>query len=197
MSRRSWLLAGLAIPVSPAFAPVMLAAAWDGDNIHISAPQLHFLNGKPLERLKDAAEVTFLSQLTISTDSNRTAFRRLPERFVVSYDIWEENSFKVTRLGGGRRSVSHLTATAAEAWCVESMVISAADLDPQRPFWLHYELRAADAKEEAAIVGEPGINVTRMIEIFSRRPSSEQPSWALDAGPLRLGDLRRVESRGV
>lgn len=189
-------MAGVVIPVSRAFAPVPLAVTWDGDSIHIAAPQLHFLTGKPLERLKDASPVTFLAQLTISTDAIRTPFRRLPERFVVSYDIWAEK-FKVTRLGGMPRSASHLTAAAAEAWCIESMVISSAGIDPQRPFWLRFELRAADPKEEAAVVGEPGINITRMIEVFSRRPRSEQPSWTLDTGPLRLADLRRAETRGA
>ena len=189
-------MAGVVIPVSRAFAPVPLAVTWDGDSIHIAAPQLHFLTGKPLERLKDGSPVIFLSQLTLSTDAIRTPFRRLPERFVVSYDIWEEK-FKVTRLGGMPRSASHLTAAAAEAWCMESMVISSAGIDPQRPFWLRFELRAADPKEEAAVVGEPGINITRMIEVFSRRPRSEQPSWTLDTGPLRLADLRRAETRGA
>ena len=195
ISRRRWLLAGLAIPVSRAFSIAPLSVTWDGDNIHIAAPQLHFLSGKALERLRDGASVTFLSQLTVSTDPQRTLFRRLPERFVVSYDLWEEK-FSVTRLGGGPRSVSHLTAVAAEAWCLESMMVSAAGLDPQRPFWLRFELRAADPREEAAVVGEPGINITRLIEIFSRRPRFDQPSWALEAGPLRLGDLRRAEARG-
>jgi hypothetical protein len=199
ITRRSWLLAGLAIPASRAlasFAPATLSATWDGDSIFISAPNLHFVTGKSLERLKDGAPVMFLSQVTLSTDPGyRTTFRRLPERFVVSYDLWEER-FTVTRLSGLPRSISHLTAAAAESWCLESMAVSAAGLEPQRQFWLRFELRAADPKEEAAVVGEPGINITRMIEIFSRRARSEQPGWTLDAGPLRLAELRRAEARG-
>ncbi|MFB3825475.1 MAG: hypothetical protein ACE15B_01855 [Bryobacteraceae bacterium] len=195
-TRRSWLAAGLALPVSRAFtAPAGLSATWDGDNIHISAPQLRFLSGKPLERLKDGAAVTFFSQLSISTDQFATVFRRLPERFVVSYDLWEEK-FSVNRLSGAPRSASHLAAGAAEAWCLESMVVSASGLAPERPFWLRFELRASDARDEAAIVGEPGINITRLIEFFSRRPRSEQPQWTLEAGPLELRALRRTEHRG-
>jgi hypothetical protein len=182
--------------VSRAFAPIVLAPSWDGDNIRISAPQLHFLTGSPLERLKRGSPVTFISQLTISTDAHRTFFRRLPERFVISYDIWGER-FKVTRLGGSPRSASHLTSEAAEAFCVESMSVSAAGLDLQRPFWLRLELRAVDPKDEAAVVGEPGINITRMIEVFSQRARAEQPSWTVEAGPLKLAELRRVEARGT
>ncbi len=188
-------MASLAVPVSRAFAPVSIAVAWDGDNLHISAPDLHFLTGKPLERLKDGASVVFLSQLTISLDGNISVFRRLPERFIVSYDIWEEK-FSVARLSGAPRSVSHLSAPAAEAWCLESMSVSAAGLDPQRPFWMRFDLRAADPGDVAGVVGEPGINITRLIEVFSRRPRAEQPQWSLTAGPLRLSTLKRIEPRG-
>jgi hypothetical protein len=197
MTRRSWLLAGLALPLSRlSAAATTLSASWDGDNIYVAAPQLRFLTGRPLERLKNGASVVFLSQLSIFTDSQGAVFRRLPERFVVSYDIWEEK-FSVSRLGGAPRSASHLSAAGVEAWCLDSMAISASGLDPQRQFWLRFELRAADPKEHAAVLGEPGINITRLIEVFSRRPRSEQPQWSLEAGPLRLSQLRRAEGRST
>jgi hypothetical protein len=196
ISNPCWLVACLAIPVAAAYFTLSLSASWDGDSIHVTAPDLHFLAGKPLERLKDGATVTFLSQLSISTDSNRTIFRRLPERFVVSYDVWEEK-LKVTRLGGLPRSASHLSVAGAEAWCLQSMAISAAGIPPDRPIWLRFDLRVADPREEAAVVGEPGINITRMIELFSRRPRPEQPQWVVGAGPIRLLDIRRVERRGT
>jgi len=196
ISRKCWLLACLAIPVAAAYFTLSLSANWDGDNIHVTAPELHFLAGKPLERLKDGATVTFLSQLTISMDGNRTVFRRLPERFVMSYDVWEEK-VKVTRLSGSPRSASHLSVAGAEAWCLQSMSISSTGIAPDRPIWLRFDLRVADPREEAAIVGEPGINITRMIELFSRRPRPEQPQWTVDAGPLRLMDIRKGERRGT
>lgn len=182
------------IPVSRLLSAPSLSAYWDGDNIHVAAPQLRFLTGRPLERLKNGASVMFLSQLILSTDAHRTVFRRFPERFVVSYDLWEEK-FSVARLGNPR-TVSHLSAGAVEAWCLESMVVSAAGLDPYRDFWLRLQMRATNSKEEAAVLGEPGISITRLIEVFSRRPRSEQPEWTLDAGPLRLAQLRRIVGRG-
>ena len=54
ISRRSWLLAGLAIPLFRARAAESLVVAFDGDNLRPSAPGLHFLTGKALDRLKDA-----------------------------------------------------------------------------------------------------------------------------------------------
>jgi hypothetical protein len=75
------------------------------------------------------------------------------------------------------------------------MAISASGLEKTRQFWLRLELRVADPREEAAVLGEPGINITRLIETFSRRPRSEQPHWTLEAGPLRLDALKRTEQR--
>ena len=99
ISRRSWLLAGLAIPLSRLRAAEPLAVSFDGDNLRVAAPGLHFLTGKPLERLKDAATVTFLSQLTLFSDAQGRCSNGRPERLVVSYDLWEEK-FSVTIPGG-------------------------------------------------------------------------------------------------
>ena len=201
ISRRRWLLAGVAIVLSQAVSSQALAAeslsvVWDGDDLHVAAPQLHFLAGKPLERLKDGASVVFLTQLTLTTDSFNSILRRAPERFVFSYDLWEEK-FSVTKLGPGQRTITHLSATAAEAWCLDNVAISASSLPTDHPFWLRFELRAADPKDEAAVIGEPGINLTRLIEIFSRRPRDQQPQSTAEAGPLRLGDLKRIVGRAA
>lgn len=172
-----------------------LTVAWDGDDLHVAWPELHFLTGNPLKRLKDGDSVVFLTQLTLTTDNFSTILRRAPERFVFSYDLWEEK-FSVAKLGPGHRTASLLVAPAAEAWCLDNVAISSTGLRGDRPFWVRFELRAAESKDEAAVLGEPGINLTRLIEIFSRRPRDQQPHWSADAGPLRLGELKRLVSRG-
>jgi hypothetical protein len=200
VSRRRWLLAGGGVSLFRAAALAVqspaLGVTWDGDNLHVSAPRLHFLSGKPLERLRDGATVVFLSQLTVLTDGRGGIFRRVPDRLVVSYDLWEEK-FSVTRLGGTPRSVSHLSAAAAEAWCLETLLISASGLTPDRPFWVRLELRTADPREVSTAVGEPGISITRLIDIFSRKPGAQESAWTLEAGPLRLADLARTPGRGT
>ena len=197
ISRRSWLLAGLAVPVFPARGAQPIDVTFDGDNLHVSAPSLHFLTGKPLERLKDAATVVFLSQLTLFSENRDVAIRRAPVRFVVSYDLWEEK-FSVTQLGSIPRSTPHvLSAEAAEAWCLEGLAISALGLPPDRPFWLRFELRTADQKDLAGGAGEPGLNLRSLIELFSRRPGPNDPNWTRDVGPLRLEDLRHAAGRGA
>ncbi len=42
--------------------------------------------------------------------------------FALSYDLWEER-FAVTTVDARAQSVSHLALAAAEAWCVEQLVI--------------------------------------------------------------------------
>jgi hypothetical protein len=173
-----------------------LGVTWDGENLRLAAPRLHFISGTPLARLKDGLTVVFLSQLSIFTDSARTApFRQIVDRLVVSWDLWEDK-FSVTRLGFGAMSRSRLTAAQAEAWCLDSLAISAAGLAPDRQFWLRFELRTAGPRELSSVVGEPGISITRLIEIFSRKAGAEEPNWSLEAGPMRLSGLARTPPRG-
>ena len=194
ISRRSWLLAGLTIPLFRARASENLAVSFDGDTLRVAAPQLHFLSGKPLARLKDANTVVFLSQLTIFDDDHTTVFRRAPERLTISYDIWEEK-FQVV-LAVERRSASRLSLAGAEAWCHDRLANSTLGLAPTRPFWLRFELREEDPRDTAAMVGDPGISLRSLIERFARKPGADQAHYTLEAGPLRLTDLpRRIAQR--
>ena len=194
MSRRSWLLAGLAIPLYRARAASSVAVTFDGDNLHVIVPRLHFLTGKPLDRLMDGASVAFLAQLTLFGEDHGTVIRRLPDRLVFSYDLWEEK-FSVNRLGSVPRSASRLSMAAAEAWCLEDLQISASGLAPARPFWVKFELRTEDPKESSSVAGNAGISIARLIEMFSRKPSAGEPFWTLEAGPLRVADLVRTYGR--
>jgi hypothetical protein len=195
ISRRSWLLAGLTTPLLAARSTGTLSLSFDGDDLHVAAPQLHFLSGRPLTRLQDGATVVFLSQLTIFRDDRGTVWRRNPERITVSYDVWEEK-FSVI-VGSTNRRVSRLSAPAAETWCLNNLVISALGLAPERPFWVRFELRTADPKDLSGVVGDPGISIRGLIEVFSRKPGADQDHWTLDAGPLRLADLPRISVRGT
>jgi len=195
ISRRSWLLAGLAIPLFRAWAEPLLRVTSDGDNLHVAAPQLHFLTGRPLTRLKNGNIVVFLSQLTLLREDRVTPIRRKPERFTVSYDLWEEK-FQVG-MAVDHRSASRLSLEETETWCLENLAISALGLETQRPFWLRFELRTASEKEISEVAGDSGISIRSLIEMFSRRPGADEGHWALNAGPLRLGDLPRTAARRI
>ena len=180
-------MASFGAPLTLGLAAQSLGVRLDGDDLRIVAPQFHFLTGKSLEKLKDGASVAFLAQLSLSPEVNAPAIKRAVDRFIVSYDVWEEK-FSVTQTGMERAKVTHLSSTAAEAWCLDEPVSIPPALSPARPFWIKLELRTEDPKESAAIVGEPGISLRRLVEIFSRPPRNQQ-QWLESQGPLRLQDL--------
>jgi hypothetical protein len=198
MSRRSWLLAGLATPLFSVRAAESLEVRYDGDNLHLSAPTLHFLIGKPLERLQDGASVAYVAQVTLFHDDHVTPIKPPRQgRFAVSYALWEKN-FSVTQLGTvatPRRSVDGLSAAAAEAWCLDSMAVSTVGLDPNAYFWLRFELRTADQKEMASME-QPVVSFRKIVEFFSQKPKAGEPRWDPIERRLRLSDLPRLAGRG-
>lgn len=204
--KRRILLAVLALAASlPAEDLVvrqdMMGVRLDGDYLRISLPNVDFLRGKPLERLKDGAAVAFIGQLTLTTSpAARTPAARSIARFALSYDIWEER-FSVTRIGqtpAQRRTVSHLSAAAAEAWCIDNLTIDRGLIPADKDFYIQLDLRAEDPKDQlGSIFGDTGINITRLIEIFGRPARGSQPRWLLNSGPHRLVDLKKTEVRGA
>jgi hypothetical protein len=193
ISRRSWLLAGLAVSLSGLRGESSLTVTFDGDTLHVSSPTVHFLTGKPLMRLKDGATVVFLSQITLYSDAYVTVLRRPPvERFIVSYNIWEDDKFSVT---SGLRSASNLSLAATEAWCQESLTINTVGVGPDQPFWLQLDLRPTSPKELSSVLNGSWLSLGKLIELFGRKPGADEPqSWRV--GPLRLHDLVRTTGRG-
>jgi hypothetical protein len=175
--------------------------------LHIAAPRLHFINGPSLDRLKNGAAVPFDFHLSLYTDSRTSVLDRALVRFVVSYDLWEEK-YSVTKLASsgslrsgaaGRsrehRSVSHLTAEAAETWCIDNISVSTGGIDPKRQLWLRLEVRTADPRDSTPLIGETGISISRLIELFSHPPRSGQQRWTVESGPIRLADVHARRTR--
>jgi hypothetical protein len=189
VTRRLWLAASCSAQLGWSLAVPRLLIRREGSNLRISAPQIRFLMGKALEQLKSGAQVGFVSQITMTpTESSPLILVRAVDRFVVSYDIWEEK-FAATRPGPPLKRADRLSVPATEAWCLDELLPVPPSLPAGGWFWLKLELRAEDPKEWASIVGEPGINLNRLVEIFSRPARSTQQRWNETAGPLRLQDL--------
>jgi len=197
ISRRCWLLAGLATPLFSVRAAEPLEVKYDGDNLHLSAPTLHFLIGKPLERMKDGASVAYVAQVTLFRDDKFTPIKLRHGRFVVSLDLWQEK-FSVTQLGTTAvppRSVEGLSAPAAEAWCLDSMAVNTLGLEPNTYFWLRFELRTADQKDMANMTEQPVVSFRKIVEFFSQKPKAGELRWEPERR-LRLSDLPRMAGRG-
>ena len=184
-------LSGLAVAM---LAEDLILDAHD-NRLEFSAPRLHFLSGKPLERLRNAAEVPFDFKLTLWSGDRAHVSRLLADRFVVSYDIWEE-TFSVNKIQLPRRSGSHFSASAAEMWCMEQMSLDVTGLKSSEPLWARLEIRAQDPARDGTLpfgrgsITESGISLNSLIEILSRPPPAQQPHWDLEAGPITLDALR-------
>jgi hypothetical protein len=197
-SRRGWLLAGLGTALCSARAGGSLAVTYDGDNLHIADPGLHFLNGKPLERLKDGASVLYLAELAVFSDRGLTVLRRSPvARFVVSYDIWREDKYSITARGPVYGSAANLSAAAAESWCLENIAVSVTGIAPDQTFWLRLEMRTGDPRDLSRILNDSGLSLRSLVLLLGRKPGPDDPQWTREAGPLRLADLVRTRGRGT
>jgi hypothetical protein len=179
-----------------------LVLNWRNDRLEFSAPRVHFLRGQPLEMLHNAAPVPFNFNVTIWSGNHNHVFQRIPERFVISYDLWEEK-FKVVKTLSPRRVAEHLTADKAEAWCWEQMSLASdtSGLAGSELFWTGFEIRAEDGRSGPLFgrgnITDSGISLTSLIELFSRPPGAQQSHWGpFEAGPYTLDELKRSTRRG-
>jgi hypothetical protein len=167
------------------------------NRLEFSTP-IHFLSGQPLARLRNAAEVPFVIQTTLWSGTRNNVFRQAKDRFLVSFDLWEE-TYSVTALETPQKRKSHLSATAAEKWCLEQMTLDTTGLSGSERIWTLLDIRAEDPIPTGALfgrgqIGESGISLTPLIEVFSRPARSQQPHWTIPRGPETLDQIRR--SRG-
>src|SRR5262249_6040132 len=147
--------------------------SWRDNQLLFAAPRLHFLVGKPLERLRNAAQVPFDFKITLWSGTRNHLFGSRTERFVVSYDLWEER-YSVTKLSQPPKTNSHMTAQAAEVWCLDQMPLDVSGLNGKETFWTRMEVRAEDDKRDGGSLfgrermSESGISLNGLVEIFSR-----------------------------
>lgn len=158
------------------------------DQFRVAAPRLHFLTGKSLERMRNGASVTYDMQLTIFAENRQSVLSQGFERFVVSYDLWEEK-FSAMRTRTDRTSASRLTAEAAESWCLDHLSIPAAGLAADRPVYVRLDVRAQDPRRSRD--EEETLSLGRLIDIFSRAGSPPPGThWRAESGPIQLQNVK-------
>jgi hypothetical protein len=171
---------------------LMLRAS--ADQIMVSAPKLHFLSGKPLERLRNGNAVAFDFHLAVLGESKQSILRRNFDRFVISYDLWEEK-FSISRMRTSRSAASRLSADAAETWCLDNIAVSSSGLPRDTPVWIRLDIRAQENRDSRPLADDEGISLSSLIEIFSRPGKQEPNHWRLEAGPVRLADVQKAAGR--
>ena len=158
------------------------------DELRLSAPRFHFLTGQSLSHLHDGISVPFDFQLTLLNGTRDNPIWRSADRFVVSYDLWEER-FAVSRLSNGRRSVSHLDPAAAERWCFDQLSVPTTGLARDARLWLRVEIRSEDQRDSPPMLGDDnGISLASLIEVFSHPVRRQQQRWLIETGPFRLSE---------
>lgn len=154
--------------------------------VHVHAPAFHFLDGEAIARLRDGQLVRIELQLAVLAGPGAAAAADHRRTFVLSYDLWEER-FAVALPGAPRRAVSHLTATAAEAWCVQQLqvpVTAMGTLGREAPFWIRLDARVIDGAGGGR--DDEGLTLQRLIELLSRRRKTNDVSHTIEAGPFRI-----------
>ncbi len=193
-TRRWWLLALASAPVILGMTSQAFVVRLENDSLRVGAPNLHFLKGKPLQRLHDGATVSYLGSLSILTGEFGPVESTSFARFAISHDVFEEMNagFEVTLVAPGRQdrpSAKRLSDLAAEAWCLDHLKIDLAHLPANRPFWVRFEMTSEDPKDTASIIDPSGIILSKMVELFSQTKRDEQVHLSEKIGPVKLEDL--------
>ena len=160
------------------------------NDVHVVAPRLHFLTAKTLQHLRDGAIAPFDFQLTISAGSQNNVIARAVERFVVSYDVWQEK-FSVVRMSDYRKWGMNASANAAEAWCVDNIFVPTFKVPGGQPLWARLEIRSVDQKNQLPPVSDNGISIISLVELFSRPPRPQQDHWVLETAAFHLDELKQ------
>jgi hypothetical protein len=148
-----------------------------------------FIEGKQLERLKSGQSVAYDFSLQL-LDGQRAAARSL-ERFVVSYDLWEE-SFAVTQLGqgqarAGRASAAHLKLEMVGDWCLQRVKVPAAPEWRGKDLTLQLEVRSVGGKLPNPLRTQGSVDLGTMVEIFSRPVNAGEYRFLSQSKVFRLG----------
>jgi hypothetical protein len=186
--QRNWIPCALAVFCAVALLGQEIRPRLVGEILRASTKGVAFLSGKQLDAVRNGATVSVDLQLTLLTETRGVAARGA-ERFVFSYDIWEER-YSVVQMTS-RAGVSNLTLEAAQQWCIDKMGISIAGLNKAAAYRVRLEIRADEPRRRSKRdQDDPPIALGALVDIFSRPARSSQKSWQLESAPFRLDSLK-------
>ncbi len=168
-----------------------LLAERRGEYLHVAAPQAHFFAGKAREKLQNGSTIAYVMTLAVVPQHTKRSALSVREKFLVSYDLWEER-YSIIQSSAGGRSASKLTEAAAEAWFLDRMTIPVRYVPDREPFMLRLDC-AIEENEATDNVREnhSPLTLAGLIDVFSRKSKDEPLQWQLSGGPFRLDELKR------
>lgn len=178
-----WSLVALLLVAGPALHAQTLTVRTTGDELHVRASGPGIIAGDVLERLQDGRSVRVDVELTVLDKPRGDAVATSQQRFNLSFDLWEQR-YAVTRLGPMPRSISHLTARAAEEWCLDNVTVPVASLNRVAAFWVRLFYRIDD--RSTAAPDDSPFTLQTLIDVLSRRREEKNRSQSIEAGPFRL-----------
>jgi hypothetical protein len=155
--------------------------------LHIRMSGLRFIEGQVSERLQDGRSVRIDFELTALEKPQGSSIAKAQHSFNLSFDLWEQR-FSVTRVGNSPRSISHLTARAAESWCLDNVTLPLTALGRfarDTPFWVRVDYRV-QARTPASNPEESTFTLWTLIDALSRRRDDQEQAKSVEAGPFRL-----------
>jgi hypothetical protein len=196
-----FLLALLAL--LPSTQAQTLLPRLDGDSLSVQLPNFNLLSGKPLQRLKNGQSVAydFHLQWLDASPGNSSAttgkiVARSAERFVISYDLWEEN-YSIVHLSTPNQKtpitrIARLKSEAVSTWCLGRLrlpLFQMTQADKSRPTRLQIEIRSAAPKLPNPIRAEGTLDLGLLIDIFSRPPADGELRFTATSAPFTLISL--------
>lgn len=188
VAQRAWVVLALALVCALALLAQEIKPRLVGETLRISARGVNFLAGKQLDAVRNGATVNFDLQLALLTET-RTVAARSVERFVFSYDIWEER-YSVVQLTS-RAGVTNLTLEAAQQWCIDRMGVNIAAIDKAAPHRLRIEIRGDEPRRRPRRdQDDPPIALAALVDIFSRPARPSQKTTHVETAAFRLDSLK-------
>ncbi len=161
----------------------------DGDHLRATAPELHFLSGKAVEKLRNGSTIAYTIALAVTPrHASRAAFL-VRERFLISFDLWEEK-YSVVQDKPGGRAASRLTSAMAEAWCLDNMPIPVQSVPDRQPFMVTLECFIDKTESSENGENQSGLTLAALIDVFSRKKQEKPVRWQAVGGPFLLEDLK-------
>lgn len=168
-----------------------LSPRLNDNQLTVASPKWNFLEGKVLERLRNGQSVTFDFQLQL-LDGPKTLTRSL-QRFVLSYDLWEE-TFSAVHLSqlAPRTPVDSILRLKREdvaGWCLGRMKLPLPTIDKLKPLTLQLEIRSAGPKLANPLRPQGNVDLGVLVEVFSRPADPKESRFTARSQSFTLGAL--------
>lgn len=184
------LTLAIALLIAPLVAADALRVELRGTDVLVGITRLNLVDGPVATRLRNGLPVAFDFHLALWSGSKSNLRRRAFERFVVSYDLWEER-YAVTGLRKPRISATRLKPEEIGPWCLRNIKLTELDLSRDKQIWVRLDVNAADPKQSNEIFDDNGVSLVNLIETLSRPAKGDTRHWTFETGALQVAELRQ------